>query len=149
MLAAMKVLQDAKCDFYIHTGDVGSELILDQLTGLPCAFVFGNNDFDRMEMGRYAEKLGINCYGNFGDLALDGKRIAVMHGDDIRLKQRVIAEQRFDYLFLGHSHVRLDERAGKTRIINPGALHRAAAKTVVTLDTATDQLSFLLIDESR
>jgi predicted phosphodiesterase len=28
--------------------------------------------------------------------------------------------QRYDYLLHGHTHVRRDERAGRTRIINPG-----------------------------
>jgi predicted phosphodiesterase len=48
--------------------------------------------------------------------------------------------QEHDYLLQGHTHVRLDECVGRTRIINPGALHRAAVKTVVTLDTRADRL---------
>ena len=41
--------------------------------------------------------------------------------------------------------VRRDERFGKTRIINPGALHRASEKTVALLDLATDQLEFIRV----
>ncbi len=58
-------------------------------------------------------------------------------------KVRLLSEQKHDYLLQGHTHVRHDERIGKTRVINPGALHRAREKTVALLDTATDRLVFL------
>ncbi len=145
MASAMKTLAGAKAEFYIHTGDVGAEEILDYLAGLKAAFVFGNNDWDRTSMARYAEDIGVTCRGNFADLTLDGKRIAVIHGDDFNLKQRLLAEQQFDYLFQGHTHVRKDERAGKTHVINPGALHRTPQKSVATVDTTTGNVQFLLI----
>jgi hypothetical protein len=34
---------------------------------------------------------------------------------------------------------------GKMRLINPGALHRAAEKTVATLDTERDLLKFHVV----
>jgi hypothetical protein len=145
MKAAIELLVARGSEFFIHCGDVGSERILDHLAGLPSAFVWGNNDFDRAELQRYAQKLGIACHGTFADLELGGKRFAVLHGDDFRLRQRVLAEQRHDYLLLGHTHVRLDQRVGIIRCINPGALYRAAEKTVATLDTATDQLDFHVV----
>jgi uncharacterized protein len=147
MRAAIELLRRHGAEFYIHCGDVGAEPILDQLAGLPCAFVWGNNDYDRMHLQRYAEQIGVACYGNFADLELGGKRIAVLHGDDLRLRQRVLAEQRHDYLLQGHTHLRKDERIGAVRCINPGALHRASEKTVAILDTDADALSFLTIDE--
>ena len=144
--AAVELLRRRGAEYFIHCGDVGSERVLDQLAGLRAAFVWGNNDFDRMELQRYAEKLDIRCCGNFGELELNGKRFAVMHGDDFRLRQRVLADQRHDYLLQGHTHVRHDERVGRVRVINPGALHRAREKTVAVLDTATDELTFLKVD---
>lgn len=145
MKAAIELLVGERSEFFIHCGDVGSEHILDQLAGLSAAFVWGNNDFDRLELQRYAEKLGVACYGAFGDIELGGKRFAVMHGDDFRLRQRILSGQQHDYLLLGHTHVPMDQRVGKTRCINPGALHRAAQKTVATLDTDTDQLKFHVV----
>jgi putative phosphoesterase len=142
MAAAIKLLQTAGTQYFIHTGDVGADAVLDHLAGLPSAFVFGNNDFDRMELARYAEKLGIGCYGNFADLTLDRHRIAVIHGDDHKLKQRILSQQQFDYLFQGHTHIPADEQVGRTRVINPGALHRAARKTVAILDTAGNIVQF-------
>jgi putative phosphoesterase len=142
MAAGLKLLQSAGAAFYIHCGDIGGQGCIDLLAGLKCAFVFGNCDFDRVNLSRYAESIEVSCYGNYADLTLDQKRIAVIHGDDFRLKQRLLSAQDHDYLFQGHTHLRADEKIGRTRAINPGALHRANPKTVATLDLSTDTLQF-------
>jgi putative phosphoesterase len=139
------LLQSQGAEFLIHCGDVGSQRVLDLLAGLPVAFVWGNNDWDRQPMEAYAALLGLRCLGEFGELELGGKTFAVVHGDDARALRRVLADQRHDYLLHGHTHVRRDERVGRVRIVNPGALHRAKEKTVALLDTETDELSFLSI----
>jgi uncharacterized protein len=143
MAEAVKLLRGGGAGFLIHCGDVGSETMLDYLAGIPSAFVWGNNDWDRAALERYAAKLGINCLGSAGELELGGKRFAVLHGDNGRETQRILQGQRCDYLLQGHTHVRQDEFFGRTRCINPGALHRTKQKTVALLDTATDQLTFL------
>jgi hypothetical protein len=145
MKAAMALLKRGGAQFYIHCGDVGTVGILEQLTGHPAAFVFGNCDFERTSLGIYATSASLQCLSAGGDLTLDGKLIAVMHGDFADRKKRVLDDQRHDYLLLGHTHVRKDERIGRVRVINPGALHRAAEPTVALLDTATDHLEFLVI----
>ena len=145
MAAAMKLLRERGAEFFIHCGDVGSERVIDHLAGVPAAFVFGNTDWDRATLARYAEKMGVACYGSFADLELGGKKVAVIHGDDFKLKQCLLCEQRHDYLLQGHTHLRADERVGKVRLINPGALHRAREKTVALLDTDADRLTFLTV----
>lgn len=145
MKAAVAVLKEHGAEFYIHCGDVGGEGVLDHLTGLPAAFVWGNTDFDRKSLTDYARSLGIACHGTLADLQLDGKRIAVMHGDDFSLRKQLLHDQVYDYLLQGHTHVRQDERVGKTRVINPGALYRTREKTVALLDTRTDKLRYLLV----
>ena len=145
MAAAMELLRRHGAEFFIHCGDVGSERVLDHLAGVPAAFVFGNTDWDRPALSRYAEQIGVACHGDLADLDLGGRKIAVTHGDDFKLKQRLLTEQRHDYLLQGHTHVRADQRVGRTRLINPGALHRAREKTVALLDTVADRLQFLSV----
>jgi putative phosphoesterase len=145
MAAAIQLLQEHRAEYFIHCGDVGGEAVLDHLAGLPAAFVWGNNDWDRKSLEAYAEGLGIKCLGAEGELELGGKRFVVMHGDDFAAKQRVLAGQSCDYLLEGHTHVRRDERIGKVRCINPGALYRAREKTAALLDTETDRLTFLQV----
>ncbi len=145
MAAGLKTLAQAGAAFYIHCGDIGGQGCIDLLAGLKSAFVFGNCDFDRAGLARYAQSIDVPCYGNYADLTLDGKQLAVMHGDDPKLKHRVLTMQEHDYLLQGHTHLRADERVGRTRVINPGALHRAAVKSVATLDTASDVLAFHVV----
>jgi len=146
MSLAVKTLLANGAEYLIHCGDVGAPEMLDYLAGTPSAFVWGNNDFERAEMQRYAERLDINCMGSMGELELDAKLICVTHGDDERTKQRLLAEQRFDYFLQGHTHIPADQRLGKTRLINPGALHRTRQKTVALLDTRKDQLRLLALE---
>ena len=40
-------------------------------------------------------------------------------------------------------------RQGRVRLINPGALYRAATKTVAVLNTQTDELRFLTVSEGK
>ena len=141
--AGIRLLKSRGAQYLIHCGDVGSERVLDHLAGLRAAFVFGNCDYDLRGLQRYAAGIGLTCLGAFGEIELDGKRFAVMHGDDFVLKRRLLAEQRHDYLLQGHTHHARDERVGRVRVINPGALHRARPKTVALLDTATEALSFI------
>jgi putative phosphoesterase len=146
MAKAVQLLQSRGAEFFIHCGDVGSPAVLDYLAGLKAAFVWGNCDFDRLGLQRYAQSIGIQCLGSFGELQLAGKRLALTHGDDPALKRRLLSEQQHDYCFQGHTHVPQDTRVGKIHLINPGALHRANPKTCALLDTQADAVEFLKID---
>ena len=57
-----------------------------------------------------------------------------------------MSDEAADYILHGHTHCKRDERIGRCRVINPGALHRANPKSVATLDTASDTLTFHDID---
>jgi putative phosphoesterase len=146
MIAAMRVLRGAGAEYFLHGGDVGGERILDVLSGDRAAFVWGNNDWDRRELARYAKSIGVQCLEDFGELTIDGKTFAITHGDDFKRLKRIQKDQRHDYLITGHTHVRRDERVGRIRWINPGALYRAREKTVAILDPAKDVLQFLTVD---
>lgn len=146
MQKALELLRDAGAQHYLHCGDIGDRDMLDLLAGLPAGFVWGNCDFDRADLRRYAAQLDITCFGDAGEIELDGKIFGIMHGDDHNRMQKALDEQHYDYLLVGHTHVPRDERLGKLRIINPGALHRASVKTVALLDTLTDELRLIRIE---
>jgi len=126
----------------IHCGDVGSPEVFDEMLGRPCTFVWGNMDFPNDELLTYARALGLPIPDEIPTkLELDGKRIAVFHGHEPGFHD-ALRHLDVDYILHGHSHVACDERLDGKRIINPGALYRAARKTVATLDTKTDRLTF-------
>jgi uncharacterized protein len=142
---AVQTLRQRGAQMLLHCGDLCSAPMLRQFIGIPTAFVWGNCDFDRMNLERYGQQLGLRCLGPFGQIELDGKLIGLMHGDDAKLRDRVLREQQLDYLLVGHSHVRGEQQHGRIRIINPGALHRVTEKTVALLDTA-GSLEFIVIE---
>ncbi|HEV7299765.1 MAG TPA: metallophosphoesterase family protein [Tepidisphaeraceae bacterium] len=130
----------------IHCGDVGGTAIVDLLVGdVPAYFIFGNNDWDRDELATYAGRVGVHCLGVASEVPLDDKLAFVLHGDDLNLKRRALADDRYAYLFQGHTHQRQDAMMGPVRVINPGALYRAAVKTVALLDTSSGTLQSIVV----
>ncbi len=141
----VEVLAGRGAEMLIHCGDVGSPQVLDMLVGHRGLFVFGNCDWDRDALRRYAQIVGVMCHGALAEIEIDGKRLAVLHGDDAALKRRLLADQQHDYVLQGHTHVAEDTSFGRTRLINPGALYRANPRTVALLDTADGVLEFIVI----
>jgi putative phosphoesterase len=139
--AAVKSLKANGAQYLLHAGDIGGETIIDLLTGGPATFVWGNNDVRCTSLAEYARDVGVTCLDAYGELELDGKKIALIHGDHDKAVRRILEEQQHDYLITGHTHVPHDRRVGRVRWINPGAMHRAGVKTVALLDTTTDVLT--------
>ena len=150
--AAVDTLLEMGAQAFAHCGDVGTEPVLDVLAGQAAWFVWGNTDIDRSRLARYAADLGLACLDNFGRFSFAGKQFAIMHGDDGGLLRTIRdaalggktapgAAGPDHYLLSGHTHVPHDQRIGKLRWINPGALFRARPQTVAFLDVAADRLT--------
>src|SRR5207237_10134610 len=92
--AAVQLLHSRGAEYFIHCGDVGSPAVLDFLAGMKACFVWGNCDWDRLGLQRYAKSIEIDCFGAFGELELDGKKIALIYGDDAGIKGAVLAEEQ-------------------------------------------------------
>lgn len=143
---AVSMLKAEGAEALIHCGDLVAPDLIDLCTGLPFYLVFGNNDInDAMQIeSRIALTPDAICLGWGGEIELAGKRIAITHGHIYKLYRQLLAAEP-DYLLTGHSHVMQDEREGKTRLINPGALHRAASYSVALLNLSEDELRFLSV----
>lgn len=143
--AAVQTLRANGAQYLLHAGDVGEESIIDLLSGGPAAFVWGNNDMRCTSLAQYAADVGVTCLDSSGELELEGKKIALVHGDHDKAVRRILEEQQHDYLITGHTHMRHDRRVGRVRWINPGALHRVGVKTVALLDTSSDVLRSITV----
>lgn len=135
---AVAVLRAAGAGALFHCGDLLGPGIVRACSSFPSYFVLGNND----ESSRRLIAAGGNWLGLGGEVCLAGKRIAMTHGHDRKEVKRLLSFAP-DYLLLGHSHRKRDEKIGGTRVINPGALHRANPWSVALLDLKTDELRFL------
>jgi putative phosphoesterase len=130
----------------LHCGDIDDGSGVEPFEGLDAHFVFGNCDAERGALRRTIARAGLKLHEPFGDLELDGVRLAFLHGDDGQLFRDVENSGYFDYLFYGHTHQAKEHRTGKTRVINPGALSRATPKTFLVLDLATGDTESVVVE---
>lgn len=142
---ALELLAPFSPSAYFHCGDVGGEDVLALFAGLPLHFVWGNTDAPSGGTRAFCETVGLPLPDGPVRITLDGKSIAMFHGHENAFSREIRAP-RTDYIFHGHTHEKTDYRIGRTRVINPGALHRARVKTVATLDLAADELRFLALE---
>lgn len=143
---ALEIFHKLGVEHVIHCGDVGGTEVFDELVGWPLTFVWGNTDFPAAPLLTYLKTVGIAPPGAIpAEVTLGGKRFAIFHGHEQGFAQ-TLENPGTDYICHGHTHERRDERIGVTRIINPGALHRARPKTVATLDSGFDRLEFHNVD---
>src|SRR4029079_10004420 len=136
-LSAVRMLESLDVAAVLHCGDICSTAIPKLFAAWPAHFVFGNCDSDSHELRAAIEQAGMTCYGLFGNLELDGRRIALLHSHDARLFREVCTSGDYDLVCYGHTHHAEQRRIGKTLILNPGALYRATPHSIATVDLAT------------
>jgi uncharacterized protein len=145
MRAAAHVLRESGAELIFHCGDVGGRHVLDEMKEIDGAFVWGDADKDRMGLLRHAQRIGVACYGVLADVEFDGKRIAILHGDDKKLLQKLLAEQQHDFVIWGHGPEGEDKRVGKTHVVHPGSLYGGTSRTVALVDTEGDVVRVVTI----
>jgi putative phosphoesterase len=143
---ALHLLEPHDVEQILHCGDIEDADVIDLFRGLPVHFVYGNCDHDKKGIARAIEECGLTLHGSFGHLELAGRQIGFTHGDDKDLLKSMEVSEAFHYIFYGHTHVAREHRAGKTRVINPGALHRANPKTFVVLDLASGDMESIAVE---
>jgi putative phosphoesterase len=129
----------------LHCGDIDDPETVELFRGLDAHFVFGNCDWERAALREAMTSIGATLHEPFGNLELDGVRLAFVHGDDHDLLRDLERSGAFDFLFYGHTHLAEEHHAGPTRVINPGALHRARPKTFAVLDLATRAVESVIV----
>lgn len=111
-----------KVDVIICCGDLCSPFIVGQLgDGLDQAIhvVFGNNDADLFRISTVAAQYpSIHLHGEFCELELDHRKIAVNHFDNIG--RAIARSDDYDVVCFGHNHRFEISQDGDTLIINPG-----------------------------
>jgi uncharacterized protein len=131
---ALRMLESLEVDVVLHCGDVGSAAVVNLFSAWPTHFVFGNCDADRQGLAAAIEAAGQTCHGEFGELELEGRRIALLHSDDHRRFRNALSGGEWDLVCYGHTHVASIERHGQTLALNPGALFRANPHSLAIVD---------------
>jgi putative phosphoesterase len=142
---ALGLLEAHGVDAFVHCGDVGGPEAWEEFAGKRCWLVLGNTDAPCPSWKPQIQALGLPWPDGPLELCLAGKNLAVYHGHERRFEEAILSG-RYDYVLHGHTHRRADFREGRTRVINPGALHRVTVPTVAILDLETDQVEFLPLE---
>jgi putative phosphoesterase len=143
--AALELVGRHQVDLLLHCGDIeDAEAVW--LFPPNTHFVFGNCDHDRASIRQAVHGIGATLYEPLGRLRLGDVDLAWLHGDDHELMHEVEHSGDFDYLFYGHTHVAAERRSERTRVINPGALHRVREKTFLILDVESGLTETVVVD---
>jgi putative phosphoesterase len=146
---AAQILKAEGCQCVIHCGDIGSESVLFELAeilgsqGIAVYAILGNVDFAiANDLMSFPSNTGIRVCGRYAEIAPEGKSLIAIHGDDAHFLNEKLESEKYDYVLTGHTHQTEEASYGKTRLINPGAIHRTTTPTVAILDTEKDEVVF-------
>jgi uncharacterized protein len=145
---ALAELRDRDVTTILHCGDIDEPVTVELFRGFTAHFVLGNCDTDTGSLRSAITDIGATLHDQFGSLELEGVQLAFLHGDDQRMLREVEQSGYYDFLFYGHTHHAEEHRTGPTRVINPGALHRARPKTFVVLDLASGDVESVTVEGS-
>jgi len=136
---AVRRLNKEGVELVLHTGDYVSAFAVQHLKALKAHLigVFGNNDGDRELLKKQFAALEAEIRGRFAEIAVDGLKIAMLHGEEEELLQSLIKTGSYDIVVHGHTHEAKTYRKGKTLIINPGEVcgYLTQKPTISLLDT--------------
>ncbi len=145
---AVSIFEGHQPDMLIFCGDATTVEVIEWFCNYPLIYTFGNGDFTTGDIAALLKAYSpSNFAGYVYEGELGGKKVAVTHGHLMNVNDEMTSSGKFDYIFTGHTHLRMDQRIGNTRLINPGALGGAQkeSRSVALLDLETDQLIFEML----
>ncbi|HWG41199.1 MAG TPA: YfcE family phosphodiesterase [Gemmataceae bacterium] len=143
---ALTELRERGITIVLHCGDIDDAATVALFRGFTAHFVFGNCDSDKAALREAMADIGATLHEHFGNVELEGVKLAFLHGDDKTMMRDVERSGHYDFLFYGHTHQAEEHRTGPTRVINPGALHRAQPKTFGVLDLASGEVESVTVE---
>jgi hypothetical protein len=134
----VELLNDARVERVVHTGDITQVKTLRLLAGLdaPLYAVYGNNDLEREALEHASRELSIHLVDPPLRVCWAGREIVVVH-DPADLGGPLLAG--VDVAIHGHDHRHRSERLARALVFNPGecAGHLTGWNQVGILDLST------------
>lgn len=131
---AVRHFNKEKVSLVIHCGDWVSPFILRFFQDLqaPLRGVFGNNDGDKFRHLVFKNTFGIDVEyeDRFLEMTIDNRSIAVFHGDYAGIVQALVTCGKYDAVFHGHTHQKVNEHFKSTLSLNPGSLMKETSDLV-------------------
>ena len=126
----------------LHAGDLVSPFVVPLFSKLrgKLNFVWGNNEGARDFIGTKFAEIGISPLGDFAEIQIAGKKIALIHGTEQRIVDSLITCNSYDLVVRGHNH-KADIITGRTMMVNPGEVcgYLTGRQTIALIDLETMQ----------
>jgi len=129
---ALDILDRLQVGLTIHCGDIGPAVV-HLLKGRQVHFVLGNVD-DPDVLREAITEAKHTLHDQLGTLEIEGRRVAFLHGHDVRLLHHEIHSGCWDLVCHGHTHVFSSGRTGSTLVVNPGALSRTTSPSLAVVE---------------
>ncbi|MDY6866600.1 MAG: YfcE family phosphodiesterase [Chloroflexota bacterium] len=132
----------------IHCGDLTSLDMISHFKGFRMIYTIGNMDVATGAIKKRIEKMNTD---NFAGMVyrgkLDGVPVAVTHSHIDGKVMELVREQRFKWIFHGHTHEKRDEVVRGVRIVNPGALGGLGRepRSFCIVDLDTEDVEFIQV----
>ena len=120
----MAVFAEAGVERILHCGDIGTPAVVEALSALPVDYVYGNCDGTSTRLAEAVKTYGGTLHGKSGEVEIDGRHVALYHGQDEELLDTLARSGQWDLICTGHTHRSGFSELYGTRILNPGALQR-------------------------
>jgi predicted phosphodiesterase len=149
----------------LQCGDIELVETVRFFAGLPTHFVLGNWDGDWISgvncgwaprsadgrkrdalcLRRAIEEIGGTLHEPWGELELEGRQIAWVHGNDRTLLRDLEQSSCYNYLFYGHTHMAEQRRVGRTLVVNPGAMFKVHPLQFAVLDVESAAVESVVV----
>lgn len=141
--SAIRMFESLDVDTVLHCGDIGSMAVVNLFRQWPTHFVFGNCDDSLDRFAVEIRAAGQTCHELFGDLQLDGVRIALLHSHERKRFRETIDSGIYRLVCYGHTHVAAIDEREDTTVLNPGAIYRANPHSVAIVDLPTVEATII------
>jgi len=123
----------------LHTGDIVSPFAAKELGKLSCPFTvtYGNNDGERLVLRDVVVSLGGKLLWPLATLSIDGRKIALVHGEDRDIVNALARSGDFSLVAFGHWHEPMIQKTDDGNlVVNAGETcgYLTGRATVATAD---------------
>lgn len=142
---ALAIIKAEKVTVGICCGDISRlETLKSAAKGLKKLYVvLGNMDHNLKSQTEFMPE-NVVVFSETGCFKISGKNIAIVHND--RRAKELAGEDKYDFVFYGHTHTPWEKKIGHTTLLNPGEVSGQfgpASFAIVDLTTMKSRLKLL------
>lgn len=119
----VQVFKDKGIEDVIHLGDFVAPPTVKLFQDFKLVGVFGNNDGYAFGLMNVFHEIGAKMMGDFGEIEIDGLKIALYHGEFKQISEALAQSGQYDVVFTGHFHRFERKQFKKTLLLSPGSAH--------------------------